>query len=249
MRTAWHDIWGCARGPVARLLPHARILAGTGVFAGCMAAPTLDPAGAGLAAGAAVLWMGACAPPFRAVRVMVVFGLVALLPYFALVALLGSEAPGTRSTLAIAWDLFLRAMCGLVVSVATLTTLRASDLREGLVRLPVPEAVSAILLQIVHQTALLAYETSRVASAISVRGASAGHRTAWRLLASLPRVWLPRIVERADRVADAMELRGYCESNLGFSGRVRIRLADGVALLLTWSVFAAALAIRYRSGR
>jgi len=65
--------------------------------------------------------------------------------------------------------------------------------------------------QIVHQAASLFYETKRVASAMAVRGASGGGKAAWQVLWSLPRVWLPRIVDRADRVADAMELRGYCD--------------------------------------
>jgi energy-coupling factor transporter transmembrane protein EcfT len=138
-------------------------------------------------------------------------------------------------------------MCCLLVSVATITTLRASDLREAVVALPVPAAVSAILLQIVHQTATLAYETRRVASAIAVRGASTGGLTAWRLLSSLPRVWLPRIVQRADRTAAAMELRGYCEPRLEPGERPGWR--DGAALALVLFALALAVAARYWSPR
>jgi cobalt/nickel transport system ATP-binding protein len=149
-------------------------------------------------------------------------------------AVLPSDLPnGAASTrpFAIVWSVFMRGMSSLLVSVATITTLSAGDLREGLMRLPVPGVVSAILLQIVHQTATLAYETRRVASAMAVRGASSGGLTMWRLLSSLPRVWLPRIVRRADRVACAMELRGYCDVVVEFRKPMRMRLADIIALL------------------
>jgi energy-coupling factor transporter transmembrane protein EcfT len=247
MRAAWHEVWGCAKGPVARLAPHVRIAGGAGVFATCMVAPTSVLAGGMLASASAVLWLCACWPPARLVRTTVVLGLAMLLPYAVLIALFSPRRSGvgTGETLAVLAGLLVRGMSALVASFSTIATLSASDLREGLARLPVPTAVSAILLQIVHQTAVLAYETKQVASAMSLRVASRGRLTLWRVLASLPQVWLPRIVQRADRVAAAMELRGFCAGTLERREVVRVRLADWVTMSLVAGALALALVIRW----
>jgi len=247
MRTAWHEIWGCASGPAAKLAPQVRIVAGAGVFAACMIAPTSTLLGGIAAVAVASCWLCACWPPLRVVRAILILGLVVLLPYFLLAPFIdpGRGVATHTPPLAIVAGLFVRGMTGLLASVATVAVLSASDLREGLVRLPVPSLVSAILLQIVHQTAMLAYETHRVSSAISVRAASAGAGTAWRMLASLPRVWLPRIVCRAERVAAAMEIRGFCEGDLEGREPIRVRLLDGVALALVAAALVLAVAVRY----
>jgi energy-coupling factor transporter transmembrane protein EcfT len=248
MRTAWHDIWGCAHGPVKALAPHTRVLAGATVFATCMTAPPGMPQGSLVTIVATLAWLAACRPPLRVVRSTLTLGLVLFFPYFLLLPLLPSAASaGTRGWeqgLAVPWSVLLRGMSGMVVSVATVTCLTASDLREALVRLPVPSIVSAILLQIVHQTATLFYETQRVASAMAVRGASSGCTTAWRVLASLPKVWLPRVLVRAERVAAAMELRGYCDADTLSFRQVRSGLADGVVLVLGIGVLALAITLR-----
>jgi energy-coupling factor transporter transmembrane protein EcfT len=247
MRTSWHDTWGCAKGPAARLAPHIRIVAGTVLFAACMVAPAATVPGTLIAAIASCCWLCACWPPARVVRTLLILGLVAFLPYFLLVPFVAPSSNATPSNqpLAIVWGVFIRGMSSLIVSVATITTLSVSDLHEGLMRLPVPGVVSAILLQIIHQTAILAYETRQVASAMAVRGASSSGLTAWRLLSSLPRVWLPRIVQRADRVTAAMELRGYCDATFGIRRHCPLRLADGIALAYVLVMLGIATAARY----
>ena len=143
-------------------------------------------------------------------------------------------------------DLLVRGLGGVLISMATVASVSVSDLREGLTRLPLPGIVSAIVVQIVHQTASLFYETKRVASAMAVRGASGGGKAAWHVLWSLPRVWLPRIVDRADRVADAMELRGYCDGETRTLRSRRMRAADWAALALALAVLGLAVVIRVR---
>ena len=246
MRTAWHDVGGCARGPVIRLAPQTRIAAGALLFATCLLAPTATPTGALLGIVASAGWVCACWPPMKVVRSILFFGLVLLLPYFLLAPLMPASRPGTTwlHSLSVLGAMFLQGMTGLAVSVATLATLNASDLRKGLLHLPVPSLVSAILLQIVHQTATLAYETDRVASAMAVRGASKGYRTAWRVMSSLPQVWWPRILGRADRVAATMEFRGYCTTDLPSDGHVPVRLADGIVLVTAFAALGAAVATR-----
>jgi len=244
MRLAWHDLWGSARGPVARLAPQTRILAGSAVFAACMIAPVATGRGALLAGLISVAWLAACRPPRRVVRSAILLGIVLFAPYLALTPLVErGPGEGPLAGLAVTWSLVARGACGLLVSTVAASTLSASDLREGLLRLPVPRAVSLILLQIVTQTVSLGAETRRIAAAMAVRGASRRGRTAWRVLSSLPQVWIPRIVERADRVAAAMELRGYCMESFGAArpgardalAMVLVALALGAAILGRWS--------------
>ncbi|MDI7267871.1 MAG: energy-coupling factor transporter transmembrane component T, partial [Myxococcota bacterium] len=208
--------------------------------------------GARDADGGAVAWGIACRPPGRVVRAVVLAGLALFLPYFLLAPLIHGDpsaaTPDRVQVPAVLWSVFLRGMTGMFVSIATVTTLTAADLHEALVRLPVPRMVSAILVQVVHQTGVLVHETRQVASAMAVRGASTGGRTAWRVLSSLPRVWLPRVLRRAERVGAAMELRGYGPDAVA-AIRVRaLRPVDGLALAPAGAWLAFAFAVRWWGG-
>jgi energy-coupling factor transporter transmembrane protein EcfT len=250
MRTSWHDIWGSARGPATRLTPQTRLAAGAATAAACLISPVTTVPGALVAAASAVSWLVACRPPRRVLIAFVLLGLGTFLPYFLLAPLIQAGPPGTAWSLSraleVPWSVLARGMSVMLVSIATVTSLSASDLREGLVRLPVPGAVSAILLQIVHQTVMLLVETRRVASAMAVRGASRGGLAAWRVLWSLPRVWFPRIIVRAERVAAAMEMRGYCDGGPSAFRDSRMGLADLAALVLVLGVLGLASALRWK---
>ncbi|MBE3111744.1 MAG: hypothetical protein IMZ46_14765 [Acidobacteria bacterium] len=252
MRTPWHDMWGCGRGPAGRLAPQSRILAGLILFAACMTAPAGTVPGIILVAATTLGWIAACGMPRRAAQSFAFLGLAMFLPFFLLVPLLVKgrfAAPGgTWLSRAIdaPWDVFLHGMSGMLVTAATVTALSASDLRRGLLALPVPRVISAVLIQIVHQTADLLAETERVAAAMAVRGGSGGGKAALRVLASLPRVWLPRIIDRADRVAAAMELRGYAETDLRVLGRAALEAADVAVIIVNLGVLALAAALRWR---
>lgn len=250
MRSDWHDVWGATRGPITSVAPSVRLLAGMLVFAACMVAPTTIPSGVCLAIAFPCVWLGVCRPPRRVLRALLLFGTLALLPYFALAALLPGGAglvDGQENAFVVAASLLLRALGGLAVSLATIATLAPGDLRQALA--PLPASISAILLQIIHQTAFLAYETQRIASAMSVRAASVGVRTTWELVASLPQVWLPRIVQRADRVSFAMELRGYCDFDHQRRERPRLRRADWLSVLATTAALGLSIAARLGSLR
>ncbi len=253
MRTSWHNIWGCARGPVKGLAPQIRIMAGVTMFAACMVSPADTTIGSLVVMGAAAVWIIACRPPVNVIGATLLLGLVLFLPYFLLMPLIPvdpSVAAGRwQRAFFVPWSVLLRGISGMLISIGTVASLNASDLREGLVRLPVPTVVTAILLQIVHQTATLFYETRRVAAAMAVRGASGGGVAAWRVLFSLPRVWFPRIIVRAERVAAAVELRGYCDGELRSFQRVTMGVADGIALVLAFGVLGLAATIRLWSIR
>ncbi len=200
-----------------RAAPRTRLVAGTAIFTACMVSTGATLAGSQCACVVCGAWLLACRPPWRVLRTSLLLGLALFLPYFLLLPLLPDAPSGTveswRRALVVPWTILLHGLCGMLVCTATVTSLSASDLREALLRLPVPGIVSAILLQIVHQTATLFYETRRVAAAMAVRGAMSSGLAAWRVLFSLPRVWLPRVIVRAERVGAAMELRGYCDGH------------------------------------
>ena len=249
MRTPWHDIWGCARGPAARLAPQIRIVVGALLVAVCLVAPALTPPGASLIAAATLAWFAACRPPRAVTRAGALLGLALFLPCLLLTPLIHLRPPepgwSWSRSLEVPASMFVRGLSGMLVALATVTTLSAGDLREGLIRLPVPRVVSVILLQIIHQTMTLADETRHVAGAMAVRGAAGGGRTAWRVLSSLPQVWLPRVLVRAESVAAAMELRGYCDAGLPSFRRIALRAGDGIALALALGLLGTAAAIRW----
>jgi len=241
MRRSPHDILGCARGPVLALAPPARLVVGAAAFATCMVAPVAAPQGSLIAVGVTTAWLAACRVPFRILRPALLLGLALFLPYFLLVPLL-------PDALAVPWSLLVRGMTGMLVSLATVTSLSASDLGEALARLPIPSAVAAILLQVVHQSGTLFYETRRLAEAMAVRGAIGGALAGWRVLVSVPRVWLPRIADRAERVAEAMELRGFCDEEARPLRPVPFSIADVVAVAMSTVVLACVVALRLAEG-
>ncbi|MCK9521669.1 MAG: energy-coupling factor transporter transmembrane protein EcfT [Proteobacteria bacterium] len=213
MRASVHDIWGSGRGWIRRAAPTARLLCGILCFAACMMATGGTYSGAACTVGTCLLWLVACRPPRQLLLAIAVLGLALLLPYFLLLPIL-PNAPAHLSgdwsrALSLPTTILLRGLGGMLITAATASALTVTELREALLRLPVPGMVSAILLQIIHQSATLYYETRQMAAAMAVRGATSGGRAALRILVSLPRVWMPRIIARADRVGDAMELREY----------------------------------------
>ncbi|MBN1610934.1 MAG: hypothetical protein JW940_30160 [Polyangiaceae bacterium] len=212
-----------------------------------MTVPFSEVRGVLFAVGVCVAWMGACRPPGRLVRAALLFALVLFLPYFLLPCLpawLTDSPDGGTTSFVVPLTILLRGTGGILISAAAVSSLSMGDLREGLLGLPLPNLLRTVLVQIVHQTATLFYETRRVAAAMAVRGASGGGVAAWRVVASLPRVWLPRVAARAERVANAMEVRGYCEGEPDLPRQRRSSFADTVALALSAAVLAGALALR-----
>ncbi len=242
MRRSLHDLWGSARGPVRRLAPPTRLVCGALALVAVFAWPLGEPCPSAMLGCLVGAWVLACGMPWRAARLALLLGIVPLLPYLLLAPLIAPEQGWERAVALPAWVL-VRGVAATTVSLATVTTLGPSDLHEALVRLPVPALVSAIVLQIVQQSGTLWGETRQVAAAMAVRGASSGGWAALRVLASLPQVWLPRVLVRAERVAAAMELRGYADVRLSF-GSARRGVWDAVALGLALAAVALAVGLR-----
>ncbi|MDD5222635.1 MAG: energy-coupling factor transporter transmembrane component T [bacterium] len=219
------------------------------IFTACLVAPATTVLGIFVIAAVTTFWVFFCRPPAGMMWSFIMLALAMFLPYFLLVPFIRPDVPGGAATwahaLVVPWGIFLHGSAGMLISIATISTLSASDLRQGLLRLPVPEMAAVILLQIVHQTATLVYETRRIAAAISVRGAAGGGLTTLRMLFSFPRVWLPRIIVHAERVATAMEFRGYCDADLGSFGYSQMRWTDGIVLALVLGSLGIAVAARW----
>lgn len=228
------------------------MLGGT-LLAACVTAPARTVTGSLVALAVAGAWLTACRPPGRIIRRTTALGLTLLVPYVLLAPLMAVDGPAGETrwqVLLVSWNVPLRGMTGMLVSMATATSLDASEVRQALERLKVPHEVSAILLQMMHQTASLSRESGRVAAAMAmvVRGASSGGVgvAAWRVFSSLPQVWLPRVIERAERVAAVMEVRGLCDEMPRPPPRARATRLDGAALALAFAVLALATGLHFR---
>ncbi len=246
MKNVWHESWGRGSGRVKRLAPQTRILCGTAVFATGLAVPLDRLSGWFFLIFLVVAWILACRPPAHVFRAFFVLGLVLFLPYLLLAPLIRLERG------ALGWDAaFLavgivaaRGQAGLLITTATLSALSLGDLRQGLLSLPIPRLLCLILLHILHQAAELYYECRRIAAAMAVRGAAGRAKTGWRLLVSLPTVWLPRVMYRAERAAAAMEIRQYGRDAAVESSHRGLTLADWGSLAMVASVLFFSLAWR-----
>lgn len=216
------DLWGSGQGPAVRLSPQGRMAVGFLLLAVVL---VVDPATwAGILLWVAVLasWWFATRPPAPLVTRLLILGLVLLGPWFLLVPWIEPPTGGPRpealwieGAWAVAWRIFSRGLGGLLVGAWTATTLSLPDLGRGLIALPIPGALAMVLIQVVHQTHALVAETRGILQALRVRGATAGLRSVSAIAAALPRVWMGRILCRAERVGDAMEVRGFDSGSLG----------------------------------
>ena len=215
------------------MAPQSRILCGILVFSASMCAPLSSLLGLAGLTGIVALWLVVSLPPARLVGSTLVLGLILFLPYFLLTPLVLGQGGhiGWLEAAAVPWRIFVRGLAGMQVSVATISALSAGELRQGMMRLPIPSVVSAILVQIVQQTSTLLGETGRISQSMTVRGGTGALAGNWRVLVSLPRVWLPRVMGRAERVADAMEMRGYLEEDLAVMGVAPWKSRDLLAVV------------------
>jgi len=217
------DLQGSARGPLCVLAPPTRLVVGLAGIAIVLVSDPLLPVGAALLAISVVVLLGVGRLPGAVLRRVLLLGLALLLPVLLL-------APLTDGGIAVPGRIVARGLGVMLVSAVTLGSLGGADLPAALVGVRMPAVLVAILVQIVHQVGTLVHETRRMAGAMAVRGATGGSRAALRVAVALPSVWLPRVVDRAERVAAAMELRGL-GLGLPVEAARRLERADVLALL------------------
>jgi len=230
-------IWGSGKGPFRSLDPRARIIAGFLVLAGCLISSPHEVVGLALLLGGLAIYILATGLPGRiCFRILILCG-VMLGPLFFLSPWIeasgGSEAAGEvlRGQLSILWKIVVRGTASVFVTAATASSLTIWELKRAVAGSPFPKSFVLVLFQILHQSHILLDESWRMARAAILRGAMDGWKSRSLAIRSLPQSWFPRLLERAKRVAMAMELREYSEICLEKERRP-LHAWDGAAILL-----------------
>ena len=209
--TSFLEFWGCGKGPCRRLAPATRILCGTIVFVCCLIVPVQKPLGIILLACVVACWTLFCGTPWKTVAGLCMYACVLFLPLFLLAPWIETDASANNrwaNALAVPLEIGIRGTASIFVCVSTFASLELSEFNRGLSALPLPRILIMLILQIVHQTAMLANESRRMACALKMRGMALGCVPQIRLLSALPSIWLLRLINRAERVAAAMAVRG-----------------------------------------
>jgi energy-coupling factor transporter transmembrane protein EcfT len=228
VRLSLLDYWGCSGGPIRRLAPGTRIILAALLFSACVVCQPSTVGGLACMAMTVAIWVVLCRPPRQLMASVLLFGAALLLPTFLLTPLL--EVPGpVIHRLAIPWALFARGMAAMLITAVAIASMSLGELHDGFRQIGMPAIIAALVAQIIHQTGALVEESLHIGQALSLRCAEHGVRTAWRALFSLPRVWLPRVMLRAERVAAVMELRGYA-GQVGSPHRHRFAVRDTASI-------------------
>ena len=211
--TLFHDLWGSGDPRMRRLTPSARIVCGAIVFATCLVSPAHTLPGLILAGGILTGWVSLCGLQWKSIVGLSLYAVVLFLPLVLLSPWLATTAPSADThwlqAARIPLEIGIRGTACIFICASTIAALDLAEFAAGLEALSVPRIVKHLILQIVHQTAMLTSETQRISAALHVRGLPCGNRPRLRLLSALPTIWLLRVMNRADRTAAAMEVRGF----------------------------------------
>ena len=244
--TVFTEAWGGGSGRLRGLTPSTRLVCGIFAFASCSAAPLNSLCEGALFFGMLIGWAAWCGTPLRRLASVTLFAGCLFLPLLLLVPVARLQADSGSWTAALRVPLLigLRGTACVVVCAATMSALDLAELGQGLSGLPLPHTLAALLMQIAHQTALLADESQRMAAALRVRGvSSAAVSVRLRCLFALPVIWLLRLLRRAERVSDAMEVRGF-DGPLRGERTATTPAADRRAVALSLLVLGAVLVMR-----
>lgn len=210
--TVFTEAWGCGNGWMRKLKPSTRLACGTFVFASCSVAPLNTLCGVAIFFGVLIGWAAGCGIPLRRLSNVLRFAACLFLPLLLLApfALFQGDSGSWSEALRVPVAIGLRGTAYVVVCAATLSVLDLAELGQGLAALRLPHTLAALIMQIAHQTALMTDESRRMVMALRVRGVpSAAVSVRLRCLFALPVIWLLRLLRRAERVSDAMEVRGF----------------------------------------
>jgi energy-coupling factor transporter transmembrane protein EcfT len=94
-----------------------------------------------------------------------------------------------------------------------------------------------------HLMDMLANESQRISAAVRIRGLPSGFTPKLRFLPAVPTIWLLRIMNRADRIAAAMDLRGF--ESFTRSSPASVSLIDGFAVTTALLALGASVSIRW----
>jgi len=194
-----------------------RLLCGLGLFVACLIPSPDRLAGSLFVAITVMAWLIAARPPARTLGRLVVFGLIFFTPFFLLTPWVETASRSLPllqrftnwEAVSVPLRIFSKGFASLLLFSATASSLTLSEFYQALASLPLPSSVVLLVSQIVQQTELLHGESVRVSQAMAVRGAVSGLRTGLLMVRHAPSAWLHGMIAKADRVSQAMELRGY----------------------------------------
>ncbi|OGV68607.1 MAG: hypothetical protein A2283_12630 [Lentisphaerae bacterium RIFOXYA12_FULL_48_11] len=234
------DFWGSGNVRMRRLAPSTRIACGAVIFASCLISPMHKPLDVFFIGGAIIGWVLLCGVPWKSIAGLSLYASLLFLPLFLLIPWMVTHPSTNNHWFAAArvpLGIGIRGTACIFICASTIAILDLAEFDMGLRNLPIPRAITMLISQIVHQTAMLTNESRRISFAVKVRGLPSGYMARLRILPALPTIWLLRIMNRAERIAAAMELRGFeitpqasCESS---SCRDVFAIATAILLLGT----------------
>lgn len=230
-----------AISPAARIAPGMRL----GIL-GCLAAALLVAETTTLRGSLVALlillaWLPSCRPGWKLVGIALLAFLGLFLSVLAALTLAAWMGEGRIQPI-LAWGLALKGASLGALAGAILGTFRLGSLLGTFGGLPIP--LASLLGQLVQQTFNLVDESRRMVQAMALR--AFGTHLPLVLLGTLPQVWLPRVAHRAERVSEAMELRGLPRYR---GSRVAPRLGRLDFLALAAAALLLLLSLHLRWGR
>ncbi len=118
-----------------------------------------------------------------------------------------TDSTDMASLTRVPWRIATRSSAVVALGISVSAAIGPHRILEALSVLPLPAMVRHLLLQILLQAGTMLHETRRMTEAIQVR--ARGRWGTWRLILNVPGIWLPRVLDRSERVAMAMEVRGF----------------------------------------
>lgn len=244
---AFAEAWGGGCGRIRGVSPSARLVCAMLTFTSCSIVPLSDLRCVALLVFVLVGWTVWCGIPLRRLGAALCFAGCLFLPLllFAPLARLHAEAGSWSEAFRAPLVIALRGVSCVVVCAAAMAALELSELGQGLAGLPLPHAPVALIVQIAHQTTLLADESVRMAMALRLRGVpTSGAAVRLRCLFALPVLWLVRLLMRAERVSAAMDVRGF-EGPSRREHAAIFSALDRSAMAVAFVVLAAVLVLRW----
>lgn len=231
-----------------RLAPPTRLLAAANIVLIVLVCNPLRPWGLVFALTAVLGGVLALRPTRRVWRLAATIGGMFFLPWVAVATLLPrfQQGAGTASNLELTATIAFRGIAIILTTLSLATRLTQSELRDGLRRLAMPTIVVAITTQIIQQSVHLVEETQRMKDAIVLRKRKGNRMADVLLIRGLPVIWLHRVLHRVERVAQAMELRGYTGEEAPLDAGAALRLPDYTAVGILLILLTVALALRYQ---
>ncbi len=240
--------WGCGNGPLKSVHPQTRILAGVLVGSSCLLMPLQSMGQMIFMISTAFCWILLASMPEKMLLRGAIASIVLFCPFLLLSPWMTvdeySSSP-MAERFALSSGIALRSTCMFFIAASTIASLTMHDLHRGLVCLPIPRSIVALIVQLINQTMLLAEETTRIVGVLRLRGASGVRGSS--VLFAFPIVWMVRMLFRAERSAAAMAVRGYGIETAVKDDRIKLTFQDMTMLSAATLAFVISVTLRVKA--